>query len=134
MLESRDRHRQRRRARKIKVERRGGSILSRLAPDSPRDSPALLAFTVIFYWVYDVINLIMRLAYGLNRDASESVDMARPIYTPSLPACLVISGIFGRIFGESRGSLSRDILECVNYQLYKSAVLSFHFHEFNERL
>lgn len=105
---------------------------ARLAPDSPGDSPALLASTVIFYWVYDVINLIARPAHGLNRDASESVDTARPMprtHIPSLPACAVISGIFG-----TAADLGRDTLECVNYRLYGLTVLSFHFREFNERL
>lgn len=37
---------------------------ARRDPDSPGDSPALLASTVIFYWVYDVINLIARPAHG----------------------------------------------------------------------
>jgi len=55
------------------------------------------------------------------------------IHTPRLylPACAVISGIFGPT---EAADLGQDILECVNYRFYGLTMLSFHFREFNERL
>lgn len=54
----------------VKEGRRGQRWCSLPIPQGY--SPALLLLTVIFYWVYDVINLIASSTHRPNRDASET--------------------------------------------------------------
>lgn len=101
------------------VARQGNEEKDGTAPDSTRgDSPALLGPTVIFYWVYDVINLIAVSAHRLNRDASETVDTCRA----PLPASCHLGNFR---LGQRCRFTPRYTPEYVNYPLYGPSVHSF---------
>ncbi|KAG7200371.1 hypothetical protein KM043_017827 [Ampulex compressa] len=97
-------------------------------PIPPGDSPALLLSSVIFYWVYDVINLIAvpptaLIVTHLNRWTLGAAHTAS--------TCPVILGIFG---SANAADFERDTPGCVNYRLYGPTVHSLLSGPFKRRV
>lgn len=114
----------------VKEGRRGQRWCSLPIPQGY--SPALLLLTVIFYWVYDVINLIASSTHRPNRDASETDGIylasrefsnSLQVHSPELRKffglLFFLRFVLGTIFRGSSRNVNLSVVTCPVQWIYK---------------